>query len=211
MRIPCVRKYPCGKKQEKSNNAGAEPAGAQRKALGISPTVFAAPGIFLRGCAGKSRVSVLIEMWELRVRPRHRLSGSTRSFLLGYGCRCRSHIHRFRRCRLIRTKLASKGGPDVVHSPRAIESIADDLAERRRHGGISNTLDRFPLRQPLEQHSCETVYVALLQRAAFLSLRSFADAVAAQLHYAADGKDITRLDVLVNVAMGMQHLERRHQ
>jgi len=112
---------------------------------------------------------------------------------------------------LIRTKLASESGPDVLQSPCAIESFADDLAEWRRYGGIGNALDRFPLSKPLEEHGCEIAHVALLGGAAFLTLRRFADAVAAQLDHAADGKDIARLDVLVNEAMGVQHIERCHQ
>ena len=68
-----------------------------------------------------------------------------------------------------------------------------------------------PLREALEEHGCEIADVALLRGAAFLALRRFADAVAAQFDYAADGKDIARLDVLVNEAVGVQHIERCDQ
>jgi len=63
----------------------------------------------------------------------------------------------------------------------------------------------------LEEHGCEIVHVALLRGAALLTLRRFADAVAAQFDHVAHGKDIARLNVFVNEAMGVQHIERRHE
>jgi len=51
----------------------------------------------------------------------------------------------------------------------------------------------------------------LFRRAAFFTLWRFANTVTAQFDYIAYGKDIPRLNVLVNKTVGMQLVQRSHQ
>jgi hypothetical protein len=99
-------------------------------------------------------------------------------------------------------------GGHLGETPGSGDAVVDDLAEgrrQRRAGGADCWIAL--LGQALQEEGCEILHVTGAQSGALRPLGSFADAVAAEFDDFADGEDVRGLDVLVEIALGVQRLE----